>query len=115
LTPNQILLDVLINGSPDATINLKTLTEFAADLGDKTAVRRLKALMIHVRDRQAATAIPERELQFLNDVYRELIETLAILKDIGIISLTTTLPDEHEYHLNAIETRAAMINDSPIK
>ena len=115
MTPNQILLDVLINGPPHSIVNLKTLSEFAADLGDKTTVRRLNALMVHVRDRQAASTIPERELQFLNDIYRELIETIAILTDIGMISLTTTLANEHDYHLNAIHTRAAMINDSPIK
>jgi hypothetical protein len=115
MTPNQILLDVLLNCSLHGIINLETLREFAADLKDKTAVRRLTALMDHVRDRQAASTIPERQLQFLNDIYRQLIGTLAILKNIGMISLITNLADEHDYHLNAIEARAATIRDTPIK
>lgn len=114
MTPNQILLDVLINGPPDSIVNLKTLREFAADLGDKTTVRRLDALMVHVRDRQAATTIPERQLQFLLDIYNQLITTLAILTDIRMISPITDLADEHDYTLNAISARAATIHDNQI-
>lgn len=115
MTPNQILLDVLINGSPNSIINLKTLREFAADLGDKTTARRMNTLMAHVSDRQAASTIPERQLQFLNDIYNQLIGTLAILTDIRMISPITDLADEHDYHLNAIEARVATIRDTPIK